>query len=92
MYTVFFTSVEELNRFMQVARLQNPTRRMKGKEEPTQAVIINSETVKQEADGTVTVSKMEILPTSSGRERFGSGTKNWSKFPVDSPALERFSR
>ena len=41
-------------------------RRIKEKEEPKQAV--NSDTVKQEADGTLTISKMEIIPASSGRE------------------------
>lgn len=87
MYTAFFTLVKEL---MEVAKLQNPTRRMKEKEKPKQAV--NQDTVKQEDDGTVTISKMEIMPASSGRERFGSRTKTWGKFPIDSPALERFSR
>ena len=74
---------------MEVAKLQNPTRRNKEKE-PKQA--ITHDTVIQEDDGTVTISKMEIMPSSSGRERFGSGTKTWGKFSTDSPALQRFSR
>ena len=65
MYTVFFTLVEEFKRFMEVAKLQN-TRRNKEKEEPKQAV--NHDTVIQEDDGTVTISKMEIMPSSSGRD------------------------
>ena len=43
-------------------------------------------------DGTVTITKVDIKPTSSGRERFGTGTNTWPKFLSDSPALERFSK
>ena len=85
----YFSAVEELKRFMEVAKLQNPTRRTKEKAEPK----VYSETVKQEEDGSVTIKKMEICPPSSGRERFGSGTKTWPKHPVDTtPALQRFSK
>ena len=92
MYTVFyFALVEELKRFMEVAKLQDPTRRNKEREEPKPKAV-NQDTVKQEDDGTVTISKMEILPFSSGRERFGAGTKAWGKFPIESPGLQRFSR
>ena len=88
-YTVFFPAVDELKKFMELAKLQHPTQRLKNKQEST---ITNPETVKQEDDGTVTIQRMEVRPTSSGRERFGSGTKTWKKYPLDAPALARFSR
>lgn len=46
----YFSAVEELKRFMEVAKLQNPTRRTKEKAEPK----VYSETVKHEEDGSVT--------------------------------------
>ena len=80
--------MEELKRFMEMAKLQNPTQRRKQtKEEGTSND--KTETVKHEDDGTITITRMEIQPSSHGRERFGSGTKNWKKFPVDTPALQR---
>ena len=85
----FFTAVEELKKYMELSKLQNPTQRTRNKEEPK---VVNPESVKQEDDGTVTITKMEIRPTSSGRERFGSGTKMWTKYPLDTPVLSRFSR
>ena len=44
-----------------------------------------------EDDGSMTITKVEIKLTSSGRERFGSGTKNWGKYPLDTPCLEQGS-
>ena len=85
----YLSAVEELKRFMEVAKLQNPTRRSKEKPQPK----VYSETVKQEDDGTVSIKKMEIRPSSSGRERFGSGTKTWPKHPIETtPSLQRFSK
>ena len=56
----YLSAVEELKRFMEVAKLQNPTRRSKEKPQPK----VNSKTVKQEDDGTVSIKKMEIRPSS----------------------------
>ena len=82
--------VEELKRFMVVAKLQNPTTRRQKQTKQEGTADDNTETVKHEDDGTVTITRMEIQPSSHGRERFGSGTKNWGKFHSDTPALRRF--
>ena len=72
---------------MEVSKLQNPTTMLKNRVEQTPAAK-KQETVKQEPDGTVTISKMEIRAASSGREWFSSGTKSWKKVALDSsPAL-----
>ena len=75
---------------MELAKLQTPTRRNGHKAEPQ--TVEKVETVAPQDDGTVTITKMEIKPSSSGRERFGTGTKTWPKFPTNSPALQRFSK
>lgn len=84
-----FVTVDELRKFMEISKLQNPRTRSKTKVLPE---VRPSNTVKEEDDGSVTITKVEIKPTSSGRERFGSGTKNWGKYPLDTPCLEAFSR
>lgn len=48
--------------------------------------------MEQEDDRTVTITKVELVPTSSGRERFGAGTKVWSKHPLDDPTIQTFMR
>ena len=82
--------VDELRKFMEISKLQNPRTRTSTKQAP--GPIEKTETVKQEEDGSVTITKVDIKPKSSGREHFGSGTKNWSKFDEDTPVLKRFSR
>ena len=84
--------MEELKRFMELSKLQFPTRRRKEKEEPQAEKDSKVETVKQDEDGTIIIAKMDIRPSSSGRERFGTGTKSWTKFPTETPALQRFSK
>ena len=56
--------MEELKQFMEVAKLQNPTtkRRKQTKEEGTSDD--KTETVKHEDDGTITIMRMEIQPSS----------------------------
>lgn len=76
---------------MELSKLQNPTKRRKESlHQPDEETPVD--TVKQEVDGTVTIANMDIRATSSGRERFGAGTKAWGKFPLTTPALERFSK
>ena len=74
---------------MEVAKLQMPRTRAKQGEET--AATYPSKTVEQSGDGTVHITKVEIKPKSSGRERFGEGTRNWQKFPLDTPCLQKFS-
>jgi len=47
-------------------------------------------TSKQEEDGTVAITKVELVPTSSGRKRFGAGTKTWKKHPLEDPTMQKF--
>ena len=70
-------AVEELKQLMQLAKLQNPTRRQQ-KEEKQKTEKVEVERVKHENDGSVTVTKVNIIPFSSGRERFRKGTKSWA--------------
>jgi hypothetical protein len=75
---------------MEISKLQHPTKRNSSKkEEPVQ---VPNNMVKQEDDGTVTITKVEVKATSAGRERFGTGTIKCGKFPLDQPCLKRFSR
>ena len=59
---------------MELSKLQNPTKRRKQSKLYAEEAK-GSETVKQEEDGTVTITKMDIQAASSGREKFGAGTK-----------------
>lgn len=72
--------MEELKKFMELSKLQNPTRRNKPKEEEPWTVK-KVETVKQLDDGTVSITKMEIKPTSSGREIW-HGNQDMAKVPL----------
>ena len=67
---------------MEISKLQNPRTRTSTKQAP--GPIEKTETVKE---GSVTITKVDIKPKSSDRERFGSGTKNWSKFDEDTAVL-----
>ena len=49
-------------------------------------------TVKSETDGSVSIQHIEIRPSSAGRERFGLGTKEWGKFPLEDECLQQFLR
>ena len=60
-----FVTVDELRKFMEISQLQNPRTRSKTKVLPE---VRPSNTVKEEDDGSVTITKVEIKPTSSGRE------------------------
>lgn len=77
-------------KFHELAKLQIPTKRRRV-EEPEPKVVL-PDSVKQEDDGTVTITKVELVPTSSGRERFEAGTKAWRKHPLDDPTIETFMR
>ena len=70
-----FSLVDELKHFMTLAKLQVPTQRnvVKKAEEDTG----QGDSVTELVDGSMQVTKVELKPTSCGRERFGKGTKEW---------------
>ena len=59
---------------------------------PIREEMITPPKVAEKGGRVAAIIKMEIRPASSGRERFGSGTKTWAKYPLETPALSRFSR
>ena len=75
--------MDELWEFMEVAKLQTP--RVRSKKE---IATYPKKTVKHEEDGSVHITKVEIKPKSSGRERFGERTRNWKRFPLNTPCLK----
>ena len=75
---------------MEISKLQTP--RIRRKKEEVAAEARTLETVKQEEDGTVSITRVEIRPQSAGREKFGQGTKIWPKHPLDAAQLQQFSR
>ena len=83
-------AVEELQQFMAHAKLQVPTTRERGGEPPTPEKGMDS--VKEGADGDVVITRVDFIPTSSGRERYGSGTATWPKYSLDEPVLMNFCR
>ena len=70
---------------MEISKLQHPTKRNSSKKE--EPVEVPNNTVKQEDDGMVTITNVQIKATSAGRERFGTGTLKWEIFPLDKPCL-----
>ena len=74
---------------MHLSKLQVPTRRGFNEESKTKTV---EDTVKAEDDGSVTITGVEIRPTSAGRERYGMGTKDWQKFSCEETALKQLFR
>ena len=88
--TLTYPTVEELRKFHELAKLQVSTKRRRV-EEPEPKVVPH-DSIKQEEDGTVTITKVELDPTSSGRERFGAGTKTWKKHPLEDPTIQKFIR
>ena len=82
-------SDEELRRFMDVAKLQTPTTRRKAEEKTT--LPNSATTVKESDDGNVYITRVDVRPSSSGRERFGAGTKLWPKFSLED-GLDCFER
>lgn len=84
-----FPTVDELKHIMALAKLQVPTHRRKA-EEHTAKEDTNEESVKELGDGSLQVTKVEFKPTSCGRERFGQGTKEWPRFPLETEPIKRF--
>ena len=55
------------------AKLQVPTTRERGGEQPTTPEEV-VDSVKEGANGDVVITRVDFVPISSGRERYGSGT------------------
>ena len=72
-----------------VAKLQTPTTRRKAEEKTT--LPNSATTVKESDDGNVHITRVDVRPSSSGRERFGVGTKLWPKFSLEE-GLDDFQR
>ena len=90
-------SVDELKHFMQLGKLQVPTKRnvLKKDEDPECAEMctvkeLEDGSVKELEDGSVEITAVDIKPTSCGRERFGQGTKEWPKFPLEEEPIKKF--
>ena len=81
--------MDELKHFMQLGKLQVPTKRnvLKKDEDPECADMC---TVKELGDGSVEITAVDIKPTSCGQERFGQGTKEWPKFPLEEERIKKF--
>ena len=72
------------------AKLQVPTTWQRG-EPPEKKAVLDS--VKEGEDGSVVITRVDFIPTSSGRERYGSGTATWPKYNLDEEAvLKNFCR
>ena len=80
--------MDELKHFMTLAKLQVPTQRNLMKKPKKDAG--EEESVRELVYGSVEVTKVELKPTSCGRERFGKGTKDWPKFPMETEPVKRF--
>ena len=75
---------------MHLSKLQVLTRRRGSKEEGETETVVD--TVKAEDDGSVTISGVEIRPTSAGRESYGMGTKDWPKFSCEETDMKQLFR
>ena len=71
--------MEELKHFMELSKLQVPTVRKRGDLNK-----VNPETIKEDNDGSLKITRVDFVPTSSGRERFGQGTAMWPKYSLSS--------
>ena len=90
LFLPFFNGTDaELRRFMDVAKLQTPTTRRKAEEKTT--LPNSATTVKESDDENVHITSVDVRPSSSGRERFGVGTKLWPKFSLEE-GLDDFQR
>ena len=81
--------MEELKEFMAIAKLQVPTRRRDGVQPKKE---VHEDSVKEEEDGSLSITRVEFNPTSSGREHFGVRTTTWPKFILNEPVLQEFYR
>ena len=79
---------EQLRHYIKISKMQVPTvRNQGGSNHPAETT---EDTVKELEDGTVSVTEIEIKPSSSGRERFGKGTKDWEKYGKEERVLSDF--
>ena len=83
-------SDNELQHFLAVSKMVTPItwERRKGE---TPITVPAEHTVKVDEDGSVIITGVEYIPSSSGREKFGD-TLMWNKFPEDTPQLIQFSK
>lgn len=80
-------------RVAQVPRAcQAPDTTKRRRVEETEPKVVPPDSVKQEDDGSVIITKVELVPTSSGRERFGARTKAWRKHSLDNLTIQAFIR
>ena len=88
----FLLTVEELKQFMACAKLQLPMTWQRGGE-PPKLEETTHDSVKEDKDGSATITRVDFIPISSGRERYGSGMATWPKFSLDDELiLKNFCR